>query len=169
MRASVIPLLKDRDDLDPVVWLLRLSHDADEIVRTKAVEAMTGKDSAEVRTRLREMAAKDASAAVRAAAGKLVAASAASETTAALPPLPGSPSLTPEGELTDRGPSGSIATGLASTAAQSSVRPTGPSPPSRAGARSWSSGQVSATRAGRRGSRGPASGPPRASRPSGSS
>jgi len=95
MRASVIPLLQGHDDLDPIVWLLRLSHDADDLVRTKAVEAMTDKDSPDVRARLREMAAQDASEAVRAAAGRLVAQSEGRETTAALPPLPGSPSLTP--------------------------------------------------------------------------
>src|SRR5262249_8274180 len=37
LRASVIPLLRDRTDIDPVVWLLQLSHDSDESVRTSAV------------------------------------------------------------------------------------------------------------------------------------
>ena len=96
MRASVVSLVKDRDDLDPVVWLLKLSHDEDETVRTKAVEAMTGKDSPDLRARLREMADKDSSPAVRAAAGKLVAQPGGTESTVALPPLPGSPSLTPK-------------------------------------------------------------------------
>ncbi len=95
LRASVIPLMKDRQDLDPAVWLIRLSHDADELVRTKAIEAMTGMTSRDVAERLREMAAKDSSPAVRAVAGKLVASLGGSETTASLPPLPGSPSLTP--------------------------------------------------------------------------
>ncbi len=40
VRASVIPLIRDRTDIDPVVWLLQLSHDADETVRAKAVEAL---------------------------------------------------------------------------------------------------------------------------------
>ena len=96
MRVSVIPLVKDRDDLDPVVWLIRLSHDADETVRTKAVEAMNGKDSPDLRARLREMADKDSSAAVRTAAGRLVSQIVGGEPTASLPPLPGSPSLTPK-------------------------------------------------------------------------
>ncbi len=96
MRASVIPLVKEHDDLDPVVWLLRLSHDPDETVRTKAVEAMTGKDSPDLRARLREMAAKDSSPAVRTAAGRMVAQLVGGEPTASLPPLPGSPSLTPK-------------------------------------------------------------------------
>jgi hypothetical protein len=95
LRASVIPLLREHDDLDPVVWLLKLSHDTDENVRAKAVEAMTGKDNNELRNRLREMAAKDTSAVVRAAASKLVAQLPQADTTAALPPLPGSPKLTP--------------------------------------------------------------------------
>jgi HEAT repeat protein len=96
MRASVIPLMKERDDLDPVVWLLRLSHDPDDTVRTKAVEAMTGKDSPDLRARLREMADKDSSPAVRTAAGRLVAQLIGGEPTVSLPPLPGSPSLTPK-------------------------------------------------------------------------
>ena len=90
IRISVIPLIRDRVDIDPVVWLLQLSHDADELVRTKAVEALADRDSPEVSSRLREMAATDKSPAVRAAANKLVA-----RTTASLPPLPGSPSLNP--------------------------------------------------------------------------
>jgi hypothetical protein len=56
---------------------------------------MTGKDNNELRNRLREMAAKDTSAVVRAAASKLVAQLPQADTTAALPPLPGSPKLTP--------------------------------------------------------------------------
>jgi hypothetical protein len=96
LRASVIPLLREHDDIDPVVWLLRLSHDTDELVRTKAVEAMTGRTDAEVRERLREMASKDESATVRAAASKLVLQLGPQGKTVALPPLPGSPSLTPK-------------------------------------------------------------------------
>ena len=95
MRASVVSLVKDRDDLDPVVWLLKLSHDEDETVRTKAVEAMAGKDSPDLRARLREMAAQDTSPAVRAAV-KLVAPAGGPDSTVALPPLPGLPSLTPK-------------------------------------------------------------------------
>jgi hypothetical protein len=36
-RISIIPLVKDRDDLDPVVWLLQLSHDPEEMVRISAI------------------------------------------------------------------------------------------------------------------------------------
>ena len=88
VRASVIPLICDRTDIDPVVWLLQLSRDADDSVRAGAVEALSDRDSPEVDRRLREMASSDTSPAVRAAAGKHV-----SRTTASLPPLPGSPSL----------------------------------------------------------------------------
>ena len=87
IRASVIPLIKDRTDIDTEVWLLQLSHDADEIVRAKAAEALVDRESPDVDKRLREMALSDTSATVRAAAGKHIA------KTAQLPPLPGSPSL----------------------------------------------------------------------------
>jgi len=95
-RASVIALIKDRTDIDPVVWLLRLSHDEDETVRIHAVEALgarKGEDVA-VRRRIVEMAQSDASQEVRQAAGKLM--PSAEETTASLPPLPGSSLLNPK-------------------------------------------------------------------------
>jgi len=91
IRASVIPLIRERSDIDPDVWLLQLSHDADDSVRAKAVEALADRDSPEVDRRLREMASSDTSPAVRAAAGKHVA-----RHTASLPPLPGSSSLYPK-------------------------------------------------------------------------
>lgn len=89
MRASAITLLEGHEDIDPVVWLLRLSEDPDAGVRLKAVKAFEGKITPEVTQRLREIVAADDSAEVRAAAEKL----APTDTTAALPPLPGSPSL----------------------------------------------------------------------------
>ena len=95
VRASVIPLLHERTDIDPDVWLLQLSHDTDETVRAKAIEALADRESPEVGKRLREMANSDTSATVRAAAGKVVA-KIAGRSTAALPPLPGSPSLNPK-------------------------------------------------------------------------
>lgn len=94
IRASVIPLIRDRTDIDPVTWLLQLSHDADETVRAQAVEALVNRDSPEVDQRLKEIASTDTSALVRAAAGKRVSKPVA-ETTA-LPPLPGSSSLNPK-------------------------------------------------------------------------
>jgi HEAT repeat protein len=93
MRESVIPLLASRTDIDPVVWLVYLSRDDDESVRMKAAEALAGRESIDARQRLAEMATSDASAAVKKLAGRLIA---PGEATAALPPLPGSPSLTPK-------------------------------------------------------------------------
>ena len=95
IRASVIPLLQQRTDIDTDVWMLQLSHDADDTVRAKAVEVLVDRDSPEIDKRLREIASNDTSATIRAAAGKHVAKS-TEETTAALPPLPGSPSLNPK-------------------------------------------------------------------------
>ena len=91
-RASAIPKLLPRTDIDPVVWLLLLSHDREESVRARAVEALAGREAPEVGRRLREMAQTDESAKIRAAAAKVAP---ASEATAALPPLPGSASLNP--------------------------------------------------------------------------
>lgn len=93
IRASVIPLLKERTDVDPVVWLLQLSHDPDEGVRIGTVEALATRLTPEVGRRLAEMAATDKSSAVRRAAGKHLP---ESEKTASLPPLPGSPRLNPK-------------------------------------------------------------------------
>jgi hypothetical protein len=93
IRASVIPLLKNRTDIDPVVWLLQLSHDADESVRLGAVDALSVRMTPEVGQRLAEMARTDRSPAVRKSASRFLS---ESEKTAALPPLPGSPSLNPK-------------------------------------------------------------------------
>ena len=93
-RISIIPMLKNRGDVDPVVWLVQLSHDPVEMVRISAIEALAAHKSPVVQRRLSEMAQSDASAAVRQAASKLI--PAVEETTAALPPLPGSSSLNPK-------------------------------------------------------------------------
>ena len=92
MRASAIPLLLRREDIDPIVWLLRLSEDPDETVRLKAVEAFAGRTAPELTRRLRELADDD-SETVRAAARKLL--TPPDDTTVALPPLPRSPQLMP--------------------------------------------------------------------------
>jgi HEAT repeat protein len=92
LRASAVPLLLERTDIDPVLWLIYLSRDGDATVRLKAVEALAGRITPESLPRLREMAAADPSPAVRKAAEKLLPADA----TVALPPLPGSPSLLPK-------------------------------------------------------------------------
>jgi hypothetical protein len=91
IRASAIPEIVKNGAIDPIVWLLQLTEDADPDVRLSAVEALEGRITPEVRQRLREMAVADDSAAVRSAADKL----APVDTTAALPPLPGTSSLNP--------------------------------------------------------------------------
>ena len=93
-RISVIPLLKDRTDVDPAIWLIQLSRDPEEMVRISAVEAMGSLPSSAVRRRLAEMSRSDRSETVRKAAGKI--ATTARENTASLPPLPGSPRLNPK-------------------------------------------------------------------------
>jgi hypothetical protein len=124
-RASVIPRLRNRTDIDPVVWLLQLSHDENERVRLEAAQALADRPATpEVLNRLAEMARSDQSPSVRQAVGKLVPPASRSETatalplplpvprskagqsaegfpakseaTVALPPLPGSPSLNPK-------------------------------------------------------------------------
>ena len=59
-RVSVIPLLKDRTDIDPVIWLIQLSRDPDEMVRISAIEALAKQTSPIVQRRLAEMARGDA-------------------------------------------------------------------------------------------------------------
>jgi hypothetical protein len=93
-RVSVITLLKGRTDVDVVTWLIQLSKDPVETVRISALAAMSQHKTPVVQKRLAEMARTDASEAVRQAARKLV--PAMDETTASLPPLPGSASLNPK-------------------------------------------------------------------------
>jgi hypothetical protein len=93
-RVSVIPLLKNRTDVDPVVWLIQLSRDPVELVRITSIEALAKHKTPAVQRRLAEMARSDSSEAVRTAAGKVV--PTMEEKTAALPPLPGSSSLNPK-------------------------------------------------------------------------
>jgi HEAT repeats len=93
-RVSVITLLKGRTDIDVVNWLIQLSKDPVETVRISAMAALAKHKTPVVEKRLAEMARSDGSEAVRKAARKLVPAS--DETTAALPPLPGSANLNPK-------------------------------------------------------------------------
>jgi HEAT repeat protein len=93
-RVSVITLLKGRTDVDPVTWLVQLSKDPVETVRISSLAALAQQNTPVAQKRLAEMARKDASEAVRQAARKLV--PALDETTASLPPLPGSSSLNPK-------------------------------------------------------------------------
>ena len=94
IRASLIPLLKERSDVDPTTWLIQLSRDIDESVRMSAVDALAARQSPEIGKRLAEMATTDKSAEVRRAVSKHILPG--SEKTAALPPLPGSSSLNPK-------------------------------------------------------------------------
>jgi hypothetical protein len=87
MRVSAIPSLKDRQDIDPAVWLIYLSRDSEESVRLKAIEALANRMTPEAKRRLLEMADTDTSKAVREAAEKLLP---EGESTATLPPLPAS-------------------------------------------------------------------------------
>ena len=93
VRAAVIPVIRERTDIDPTVWLIQLSRDADETVRGKAAEALASRESPEVDRRLQEMASSDTSPAVRATVAKLVA-RLVKETTAALPSLPATTTTT---------------------------------------------------------------------------
>jgi len=93
VRESVIPLVKDRTDIDPVTWLVYLSRDELDTVRMKAFEALAGRDSPDARQRLAEMAISDPSIEVKKMAGRLIF---PGEETASVPPLPGSSSLTPK-------------------------------------------------------------------------
>jgi hypothetical protein len=123
-RAAVIPRLRNRTDVDPVVWLMQLSRDDSDDVRIGASQALAERGGAEAHARLVEMARSDRSSTVREAVGRLVlppgpksetatnlplplplprprsgrpAASlpANPEATVALPPLPGTTSLNP--------------------------------------------------------------------------
>lgn len=95
IRLAAIPLLQERTDIDPTLWLVYLSRDRDESVRASAVEALSKSNAPEARVRLQEIAERDQSAEIRAAAAK-VTGELAAETTAALPPLPGSSRLNPK-------------------------------------------------------------------------
>ncbi len=91
MRLTAFSFLKNRNDIDPVVWLLYLSRDREETVRMKALEELVVHTTPEARQRVSEMASGDVSPAIREKAEKL---KPAGDTTAdALPPLPGTGSL----------------------------------------------------------------------------
>lgn len=94
IRASIIPQLNSRTDIDPVVWLLELSRDSDENVRIGAADALASRMTPEISKRLAEMAATDKSPAVRRAVSKHLLPDL--DKTVALPPLPGSPTLNPK-------------------------------------------------------------------------
>lgn len=103
VRKAVIAQLQGRDDIDPVVWLIHLTRDQDERVRTEALNALRGNATdPKVRERLIEMAMSDPSGSIRVQARAMLPAEAAAlmpqpsgESTVAIPPLPGSPALAP--------------------------------------------------------------------------
>ena len=83
LRASAIPLIEAREDIDPVLWLVRLSRDSDDSVRSKALDALGRLASPDARRRVAEMADSDPSQEIRDAARHTL-----DELTADLPPLP---------------------------------------------------------------------------------
>jgi hypothetical protein len=95
LRLSVIPQLKERTDIDPVIWLLELSRDPVDAVRIGAIRALADQKDrpVSVNRRLAELATSDRSEDVRQAARQFV--PSIDETTASLPPLPGSSALNP--------------------------------------------------------------------------
>jgi HEAT repeat protein len=82
-------MIEAREDIDPSVWLLQLSRDDDESVRSKALEALSRLTSPDARRRLAEMADSDPSQSIRDAARRAL-----DELTAELPPLPSSSGIT---------------------------------------------------------------------------
>lgn len=94
MRSSAITLLKGRTDVDPVAWLLHLTHDPVATVRVEALEALAADHPGpEAVHRAEELIGQDPEPAVQTAARALLP---KAEATATLPPLPGSSRLVPK-------------------------------------------------------------------------
>jgi hypothetical protein len=64
-RLQVIELLKRADDLEPGVWLRRLSHDPSAAVRAAAIRAAAEQSLAQLADRLEQMSQNDPCATVR--------------------------------------------------------------------------------------------------------
>jgi hypothetical protein len=104
VRKAVLAQIEDRDDIDPIVWLLHLSRDPNEAVRAEALKSMGQRaDTPQILKRLTEMAVEDPSGPIRAQARQLLPAEAAAVLppvgrgeTVAIPPLPGSSALNPK-------------------------------------------------------------------------
>ncbi len=105
VRKNVVHHLEGRDDIDPIVWLIHLSRDPDQSVRSEVLDALSKAQLAlpNVRERLTEMALNDPSGKVRVRARALLPTEAAAllpdadatDATVAIPPLPGSSALRP--------------------------------------------------------------------------
>lgn len=93
VRSSTFAFLNNRTDIDAEIWLIHLSRDSAESIRLQAAQELTKRATEEGRARLEEMAAIDPSEQIR----KEIRGNApkATQTTAALPPLPGSATLNP--------------------------------------------------------------------------
>jgi hypothetical protein len=65
VRLQVLDCLRRDPDLEPGVWLRRLSHDPDAAVRAAAVRAVAAQDAASLTGRLQQMAQNDPSPTVR--------------------------------------------------------------------------------------------------------
>jgi HEAT repeat protein len=61
IRLSVLDYLDDVEDLDPAIWLRRLSHDASPAVRAAAIRAACDMESVDLSDRLDQMARDDPS------------------------------------------------------------------------------------------------------------
>jgi HEAT repeat protein len=72
LRVSAIEALQSREDIDPVVWLLQLSRDRDELVRSEALKALARRISPDAYRRVAEMAEGDPSEIVRQTASELL-------------------------------------------------------------------------------------------------
>lgn len=64
-RLQVVSHLGEADDLEPGIWLRRLSHDASPAVRAAAIRAAYYQTQVDLRDRLRQMAGDDPSPTVR--------------------------------------------------------------------------------------------------------
>ena len=92
-RAKAVPLIEGREDIDPIVWLVQLSRDEAEPVRSEALGALVRRASPDARRRVAEMADSDPSPTLRDAARHALDA-----LTADLPALPVATNLNPRAQ-----------------------------------------------------------------------
>ena len=89
-RAKAVPLIEGREDIDPIVWLVQLSRDEAELVRSEALGALVRRPSPDAHRRVVEMADSDPSPSLRDAAQDAL-----GDPTADLPELPVATGLNP--------------------------------------------------------------------------